>query len=162
MVSLPVVEAQEAAVAAPLAHIERMSGGDPESVVVATRNGFFKFRQAMYYLPSSEVLWLMDPGSTVGGRAGRQVCRARDRHASCSGEDGFWLATSLPETAHVVLPERARWIAWFLNPAQDFDDELAAAIPTGVVTLPTGATFLATPLAPGPVRFTVQGYSFER
>jgi 4-amino-4-deoxy-L-arabinose transferase-like glycosyltransferase len=160
--SLPSVDSEEATVAASLAAVDRLSGGAPETVVVAIRSGGLKFRQAMYYLPSSDVLWLMDSGSTIGGRPGRQVCRSLERKVTCSGEDGFWLAQSLPQTARIELPERASLIAWFLNPSQDFDEDLADAMPTFMVPLPAGGSFLATQLAPGPIKFVVQGYEFQR
>jgi hypothetical protein len=160
---LPAVLHADAETGAMVRSIEALSGGDPDAVLVVTRDARFTFRRAMWHLPQQRVLWLIDGDSTGAPMQGVEVCTARGRAVGfASGADGFWRWSSLPATAEIRLAPTTRAIAWFANPAGPFATVLRKGIPLRAVPAERPFELLVTDLPAGPVRIEVGPYTFLR
>jgi hypothetical protein len=160
--SAPELEYDEAHTRRTVAALRELAAGEPDGVLVVTRDDRFHFRKAMYYLPESPSLFLMDPDSTGAPRPGVEVCEARERRASCRFEEGFWYADTLPDRAVIPLSPRCRAIAWFADPRNEFRKALVRSVPLREVDAGSVSAFFVTDLPAGPVRLAVGPYLFER
>lgn len=143
--------------------IEGLAGGDPDGVLVVTRDARFTFRRAMWHLPDLRVLWLMDVDSTGVPMKGVEVCTARSHGVSfASGAEGFWRWDELPARAEVRLAPSTRAIAWFADPAGPFAAALRNGVPLRAVQAERPFELLVTDLPAGPVRLEVGPYVFLR
>ncbi len=160
---LPAVLHADAETGAMVRAIETLSAGDPDAVLVVTRDARFTFRRAMWHLPRWRVLWLIDNDSTGAPMHGVEVCTARDRAVSfASGAEGFWRWSDLPATAEIRLAPTTRTIAWFANPAGPFATALRKGIPLRAVPAERPFELLVTDVPAGPVRIEVGPYTFLR
>jgi hypothetical protein len=160
---LPAVLHADAETRAVVGVLEGLSNGDPDGVLVVTRDARFTFRRAMWHLPGMRVLWLIDSDSTGAPMHGVEVCTARDRTVSfASGAEGFWRWSDLPATTEIRLEPTTRTIAWFASPAGPFATALRRGIPLRAVPAERPFEVLVTDLPAGPVRLEVGPYTFVR
>lgn len=139
-----------------------LSGGDPDGVLVVTRDARFTFRRAMWHLPDLRVLWLVDADSTGVPMRGVEVCEARQHAVRCASGAGFWQWGDRPHDAEVRLAPTTRTIAWFADPAGPFARALRTG--PGVKALVPRKPFevWVTDVPPGPVDLRVGAYRFFR
>lgn len=97
--------------------VRDLAAGDPEGVLVVTRDGRFSFRRAMWHLPETPVQWWMDRDSTGVPMPGVQVCEARRHEVRCDPGPGFWHDGPLPPRMDVLLSDRVRNVIWFVDPS---------------------------------------------
>jgi len=160
--SWPAIQHAEAHTTDTIKAIDKLSEGDPSTLLVVTRDGRFEFRRAMFYLSDFRVLWLMDRESTGVPRPGLDVCEAYDHRVECFSGGGFWQAGALPERVDVPVGREVRHIAWFAREGGAFSRELAHMLPLRAMKVGPVSTLRFVEVRPGPVRIVVAGYTFVR
>ena len=141
--------------------LRQVAGDDSGSLVVVTRDGDVTFRNLMYRLPDTRVLWLMDPDSTGVPQPGVEVCEGRHHRVRCDSGKGMWQEAHRPASTTVRLAPEVRAIAWFADPAGPFWRALDG-LPTREVAAGSTARLRVTDVPGGPFRIAVGPYAFTR
>lgn len=163
--SWPAIQHAETRTAETLQALRGLAPGHPDRVLVVTRDGWFDFRTAMYYLPESRVVWILDRESTGAARPGALACEAQAHRVRCSSGAGFWTGDAWPDEAEVRLGPEVRHIAWFWDPGGRFREEARRVVPVRDVPAGWVAALEVTDLDAvpgpgfrvGPVRFVRSG-----
>lgn len=143
--------------------IRDLGKGDPERVLVVTRDGRFSFRRAMWHLPDTPVQWWMDRDSTGVPMPGVQVCEARHHEVRCVPGPGFWQDGPLPQRMEIPLAEGAQDVVWFVDPLGPMARVLDGLPGTARERVP-GTPFECwrTRLSPGPLALEAGPYRLVR
>jgi hypothetical protein len=142
--------------------IDDIAGGNPASVLVVTRDAQFTFREAMFRLPATHVLWLVDGDSTGAPLSGVEVCEGFGHRTGCRSGHPFWDWDNLPPGLTIHLDRDVRHIAWFAAPSGPFVRALTSGTAFRRIQRPPVTDFLVTDVGDGPVDIRIGPYVFSR
>lgn len=142
--------------------IERLGGGEPDSVLIVSHLARFGFRHAEYHLPDHRVLWLMDAASTGMPTTGKDVCAARSFRVTCAESEGFWLRHDLPARIDWHVPYGVRRIAWLVMPGTRVLRDVQRNANPGSVRVGASPPLLVSEVGDGPFSLEIDGFRLWR
>jgi hypothetical protein len=161
--SLPGIQYDQTLASSTVDAVRTLANGDPDRVLLVTRDGRFTFRNAMFQAPEFRVIWLLDGDSTGTPMQGVEVCQARDLAVSCRSGSGFWGWVDLPRHADITVPDDVRFLVWIQAENGAFDQALRrSGLPVRDLEAPPVATLTFTPVGPGPLDVRIGPWRFVR
>ncbi len=129
-------------------------------VMVACRDGYLSFRQAMFYLPEIPVIWLIDRESTGLALHGTTACFARHRRMHCLFRGPFWKQRRYHDLTRIPVPADTNLIFFSWESHTGFGRMAKRILPLQRLSSQSGTPFFLWAVPWRHHGFRIDGYVF--